>query len=44
MVPDQGVAPWDEFAPLKTVWVDNQPTERKLDEDLPEELRGAFLF
>lgn len=24
-----GTARWDEFAPLKTVWVDNQPTDRK---------------
>jgi len=25
-----GVARWDEFAPLKTVWADNQPTDRKV--------------
>lgn len=28
--PVTGLAHWDEFAPLKTVWVDNQPTERKV--------------
>jgi len=27
--PIMGVARWDEFAPIKTVWVDNQPTDRK---------------
>ena len=27
--PITGVARWDEFAPIKTVWVDNQPTDRK---------------
>jgi hypothetical protein len=25
-----GVARWEEFAPLKTVWADNQPTDRKV--------------
>jgi hypothetical protein len=25
-----GVARWDEFAPLKTAWADNQPTNRKV--------------
>jgi phage recombination protein Bet len=29
-LPITGVARWDEFAPLKTVWVDNEPTERKV--------------
>jgi RecT family len=24
------MARWEEFAPLKTVWVDNQPTDRKV--------------
>jgi hypothetical protein len=28
--PITGVARWEEFAPLKTVWVDNQPTDRKI--------------
>jgi phage recombination protein Bet len=28
--PITGVARWDEFAPVKTVWVDNQPTDRKV--------------
>ena len=28
--PIMGVARWDEFAPLKTVWADNQPTDRKV--------------
>jgi phage recombination protein Bet len=28
--PITGVARWEEFAPLKTVWVDNQPTDRKV--------------
>jgi len=28
--PITGVARWDEFAPIKTVWVDNQPTDRKV--------------
>jgi phage recombination protein Bet len=27
--PITGTARWEEFAPLKTVWVDNQPTDRK---------------
>jgi phage recombination protein Bet len=30
MVPITGVARWEEFPPLKTVWVDNQPTEPKV--------------
>jgi phage recombination protein Bet len=29
-LPITGVARWEEFAPLKTVWIDNQPTERKV--------------
>jgi phage recombination protein Bet len=28
--PITGMARWEEFAPLKTVWVDNQPTDRKV--------------
>jgi phage recombination protein Bet len=28
--PIAGVARWEEFAPVKTVWVDNQPTDRKV--------------
>jgi hypothetical protein len=28
--PITGVARWEEFAPLKTVWIDNQPTDRKV--------------
>lgn len=27
--PISGVARWDEFAPLKTVWADDKPTERR---------------
>lgn len=27
--PITGTARWDEFAPLKTIWVDNQPTDIK---------------
>ena len=28
--PIMGVARWDEFAPIKVVWIDNQPTDRKV--------------
>jgi phage recombination protein Bet len=28
--PITGVGRWEEFAPIKTVWVDNQPTDRKV--------------
>jgi hypothetical protein len=24
------VARWEEFAPIKSVWIDNQPTDRKV--------------
>jgi phage recombination protein Bet len=46
--PITGVARWDEFAPLKVVWVDNQPTDRKaLDKsgrwaDMPFLMLGPF--
>ena len=28
--PVTGVARWDEFVPIKAVWVDNQPSDRKV--------------
>ena len=33
--PITGVARWEQFAPLKTVWVDNQPTDRKVPSTNP---------